>query len=78
MKEELLKLTIKTLSNAAVDIIRIKGVENAKNDIIKLSEALELIANLYDLNMDIYSCFAQSVLNKILYDEDYIISWDFK
>lgn len=78
MKEDLLKLTIRTLSNTAVDIIRIKGLENAKNDIIKLSEVCELIINLYDLDSNIYNCFALSVLNKILYNENYIISWDFK
>ena len=78
MKEDLLKVTIRTLSNTAVDIIRIKGLENAKNDIIKLSEACELISNLYELDSNVYSCFALSILNKLLYNEEYIISWDFK
>lgn len=78
MKEDLLKATIKTLSNTAVDIIRIKGLENAKNDIIKIREVCDLIENLYELDSNIYNCFVLSVLNKLLYDEKYIISWDFK
>ena len=76
MKEELLKSTIKTLSNTAVEMIRIKGFENAKNDISKLSEVCDLITKQYSLEAKLHNNFALSVLNKMLYNDDYFITWN--
>ena len=78
MKDELLKSTIKTLSNTAIEMIRIKGFENAKSDILKLSEMCELITTHYNQESNLYNYFAISVLNKMLYGEELLSVWEDK
>lgn len=76
MKEVYIKQTFKMLSNLAVDMIRVNGFDKAKNDIRMISEVCEKISKSYELDNTLHEKFAMSVLNKLLYEDEFIITWD--
>ena len=76
MKDEYIKHTFIALSNLAVDMIRIYGFDKMKNDVCKLNEVCEQISKIYGLDDSFHGKFALSILNRLIYEEKYIIMWD--
>lgn len=76
MKDEYIKQTFKTLSNLAVDMIRTHGFDKVKSDVCKLNEVCEQISEYYNLDDSLHGKFAMSILNRLIFEEKFIIMWD--